>query len=232
MSRDPKSFVIAIDGPASSGKSTTAKLVAEKVGLVYLDTGAMYRAVALKIYRTGIELTDKASLKKLLDSTTVTQKILDGEIHFLLDGEDVTQEIRTPEISLWVGPVSELGIVRNHLVAWQREIGSQGGIVADGRDIGTVVFPDADLKVYLVADAHVRAIRRQRELAARGITQSVVEVEEAILNRDERDSTRDHSPLRKADDAVVLDTSHLTIGDQVERVLEMIRKISSNSGAK
>lgn len=161
MSRDPKSLVIAIDGPASSGKSTTAKRVADQLGLMYLDTGAMYRAVALKIYRSGIELTDKAALTKLLNTTTVTQKNFDGGVHFLLDGEDVTEEIRTPDISLWVGPVSEHGLVREHLVEWQG-IGKEGGIIADGRDIGTVVFPKADLKIYLIADAHVRAVRRQR----------------------------------------------------------------------
>ena len=122
MSRDTKTLVIAIDGPASSGKSTTAKLIAEKLGLMYLDTGAMYRAIALKIYLSGTELTDKAALTKLLNSTTVTQKNQKGEVHFLLDGNDVTEEIRTPEISLWVGPVSEHALVREYLVNWQREI--------------------------------------------------------------------------------------------------------------
>ena len=232
MSRDPKSLVIAIDGPASSGKSTTAKRVADQLGLMYLDTGAMYRAVALKIYRSGIELTDKAALTKLLNTTTVTQKNFDGGVHFLLDGEDVTEEIRTPDISLWVGPVSEHGLVREHLVEWQREIGKEGGIIADGRDIGTVVFPKADLKIYLIADAHVRAVRRQRELAARGVVQSVEEVEEAIVKRDNRDSTREHSPLKKAENAIELDTTHLTIGDQVDKVLGLIKKVTASADGK
>lgn len=224
-------WVIAIDGPASSGKSTTAKLIAEKLGLMYLDTGAMYRAVALKIYRSGIELTDKAALMKLLNTTTVVQKIDHGEVRFLLDGEDVSEEIRTPEISLWVGPVSEHALVREYLVNWQREIGKSGGIVADGRDIGTVVFPLADLKVFLIADSHVRAVRRQRELSARGISQTVEEVEEAIVKRDQRDSTREHSPLRKADGAVEIDTSQLTVGDQVDKVLSLVKKLK-HAGAK
>lgn len=227
MSRETKSLVIAIDGPASSGKSTTAKLIAEKLGLMYLDTGAMYRAIALKIYQSGTELTDKATLIKLLNSTTVTQKNKNGEVHFFLDDVDVTEEIRTPEISLWVGPVSEHALVREYLVNWQREIGKEGGIVADGRDIGTVVFPKADLKVYLVADSHIRAVRRQKELAARGIVQKVEEVEDAIVKRDHRDSNREHSPLRMAEDAVEIDTTHLTVGDQVERVLTLVKKLQT-----
>ena len=227
MSRDAKILVIAIDGPASSGKSTTAKLIAEKLGLMYLDTGAMYRAIALKIYQSGTELTDKSALTKLLNSTTVTQKNQNGEVHFLLDGSDVTEEIRTPEISLWVGPVSEHALVREYLVNWQREIGKSGGIVADGRDIGTVVFPNADLKVFLIADSHIRAVRRQKELAARGIVQKVEEVEDAIVKRDHRDSNREHSPLRMAGDAIEIDTTHLTVGDQVERVLALVKKLQT-----
>lgn len=225
MSRAVSDMIIALDGPAGSGKSTTAKLVAQKLGLMYLDTGAMYRAVALKVYRSGTELTDRVALTKLLDSTTVEQVMDDGHSKFLLDGEDVTEAIRTPDISLWVGPVSEHPLVREYLVAWQREIGKHGGLVADGRDIGTVVFPDATLKLYIEADVHTRAVRRQKELAARGILQSVEEVEDAIRARDLRDSTREHSPLKKASDAIELDTTHMTIGDQVERVLQLIAKL-------
>ncbi len=232
MSAEIKSLVVAIDGPASSGKSTTARLVAQKLGLMYLDTGAMYRAVALKIYRTGIELTDRVSLQKMLENTKVEQTSGPDGVHFLLDGEDVSEAIRTPDISLWVGPVSEHGMVREYLVAWQREIGKNGGIVADGRDIGTVVFPKAHVKVYLNADAHVRALRRQKELSARGIVQSVEEVEEAIVKRDHRDSTREHSPLSKAQDAVEIDTTHLTIGDQVERVLALVKKLAPTASMK
>ncbi|NUO18115.1 (d)CMP kinase [bacterium] len=228
MNSERTRLIIAIDGPASSGKSTTAKRVAEKLGLMYLDTGAMYRAVALKIYQSGTELTDRTALTKLLSSTTVTQKFESGEVRFLLDGKDVTEEIRTPEISLWVGPVSEHSLVREHLVGWQREIGKSGGLVADGRDIGTVVFPNADIKIFLVADSHVRAVRRQKELAARGIVQNVEEVEEALIKRDHRDSTREHSPLSMAPDAVEIDTTHLTIGDQVERVLSLVKKLQDS----
>lgn len=232
MNEVSKSLVVAIDGPASSGKSTTAKLVAQRLGFMYLDTGAMYRAVALKIYRSGIELTDRKALQELLEHTVVEQVSNSEGVHFLLDGEDVSDDIRTPEISLWVGPVSEHALIREKLVAWQREIGKRGGIVADGRDIGTVVFPDAGVKVYLSADPHVRALRRQKELTARGIVQSVEEVEQALVARDQRDSSREHSPLRKASDAVEIDTTHLTIGDQVDRVLALVKKHGTIATAK
>jgi CMP/dCMP kinase len=218
-------LIIAIDGPAGSGKSTTARLVAEKLGLMHLDTGAMYRAVALKMLKHGVELTDRDALQKLLDSTIVTQKETEEGQRILLDGADATEAIRTPEISLWVGPVSEHPVVRDHLVQWQRSIGKEGGVVLEGRDIGTVVFPEADLKIFLVADVHVRALRRQREMAARGIEQHIDDVEEALTTRDQRDSTREHSPLKKADDAVEIDTTHVTIGDQVAEIVKLAQKI-------
>ncbi|MBU0508876.1 (d)CMP kinase [bacterium] len=224
MSRS-SGLVIAIDGPASSGKSSTAKLVAQRLGYMHVDTGAMYRAVALKMLRCGIELTDAGKVAALLRATTVSQKEDRSQTRILLDDEDVTDEIRSPEVSLWVGPVSEDPSVREHLVGWQRELGKSGGIVLDGRDIGTVVFPDADVKIFLVADVKTRAKRRRKEMLGRGIEQSLDEVESAIRTRDDRDSTRAHSPLRKAQDAIELDTTHLTIGDQVEHVVEMARKV-------
>jgi cytidylate kinase len=218
-------LIIAIDGPAGSGKSTTARLVAEKLELLHLDTGAMYRAVALKMLKHGVELTDRDSLQKLLDSTIVAQKESEEGLRILLDGADVTEAIRTPEISLWVGPVSEHPVVREHLVEWQRSLAKEGGVVLEGRDIGTVVFPEADLKIFLVADVHVRALRRQKEMGARGIEQHIDDVEEALTTRDQRDSTREHSPLRKADDAVEIDTTHITIGDQVAEIVKLAQRI-------
>ncbi|MDD5087435.1 MAG: (d)CMP kinase [bacterium] len=220
-----RGLVIAVDGPASSGKSTTARLVAQRLGYMHVDTGAMYRAVALKMLRDGIELTDNDRVMKLLRSTEVSQIEKDSQARILLDGEDVTDEIRSPEVSLWVGPVSEDYRVREHLVEWQRRLGRQGGVVLDGRDIGTVVFPDADLKIFMKADVRTRAKRRRKEMMGRGIVQTLEEVESAIETRDTRDSSREHSPLRKADDAIELDTTHLTIGDQVQRVLELAKKI-------
>lgn len=196
---------------------------------MHIDTGAMYRAVALKMLKHGVELTDKEQLQKLLDSTKVTQTEGEGGLRILLDGTDVTNEIRTPEISLWVGPVSEHPVVREHLVEWQRALGQSGGVVLEGRDIGTVVFPDADLKIYLVADVHVRALRRRKEMLSRGIDQPVEEVESALAARDERDSTREHSPLRKADNAVEVDTTHMTIGDQVDAIVKLAAKIGAGT---
>jgi cytidylate kinase len=222
----PRGLIIAIDGVAGSGKSTTAKLVAKRLGYMHIDTGAMYRAVALKMLRVGLEPTDNGKIDDMLNSTHVGQKDTETQVHIFLDGRDVTEEIRTPEISLWVGPVSENPRVRTHLVRWQRELGQEGGVVLEGRDIGTVVFPDADLKVFMVADLKARAKRRRKEMLARGIEQSCAEVESALAARDERDSTREHSPLRKAPDAIELDTTDLTIGDQVDRVVALARKIS------
>jgi cytidylate kinase len=196
---------------------------------MHLDTGAMYRAVALKMLKKGVELTDSEQLQKLLDSTTVGQTEGEHGTRILLDSVDVTDEIRTPEISLWVGPVSEHPVVRDHLVDWQREIGKTGGLVLEGRDIGTVVFPKAELKVFLTADVHERAKRRFKEMKARGIEQDIKEVENALIERDRRDSTREHSPLRKAADAIEIDTTHLTIGDQVEKILQLAKKLSVSS---
>ena len=193
-----RGLIIALDGVASSGKSTTAKLVAQRLGYMHIDTGAMYRAVALKMLRCGVELTDNYSIDELLRTTVVSQREVESQVRILLDGLDVTDDIRTPEISLWVGPVSEHPRVREHLVRWQRELGFQGGVVLEGRDIGTVVFPDADLKVFMTADLRTRARRRRKEMLARGIDQPQPEVEAALEARDLRDSTREHSPLRKA----------------------------------
>jgi cytidylate kinase len=221
-----RGIIIAIDGVAGSGKSTTAKLVAKRLGYMHIDTGAMYRAVALKMLRVGLEPIDNGKIDEMLNTTHVGQKELEGQQHIYLDGQDVTEEIRTPEISLWVGPVSENARVRMHLVRWQRELGQSGGVVLEGRDIGTVVFPDADLKVFMVADLRTRAKRRRKEMLTRGIDQSLTEVEDALAARDERDSSREHSPLRKATDAIELDTTDLTIGDQVDRVVALARKVA------
>ena len=190
MSPGKRGLIIAIDGVAGSGKSTTAKLVASRLGYMHIDTGAMYRAVALKMLRCGVKVTDSEKIEDLLRNTTVTQKESDSQPRILLDGTDVTDEIRTPEISLWVGPVSENPLVRKYLVLWQRKLGKDGGVVLEGRDIGTVVFPDAELKIYMIADLKARAKRRRKEMLAKGIEQSPTEVENALTARDERDSTR------------------------------------------
>lgn len=218
-----RGLIVAIDGLAGSGKSTTAKLVAKRLRYMHIDTGAMYRAVALKMLRSGIEITDNAAIEEMLRNTTVAERETDGQTIMLLDGDNVTNEIRTPEISLWVGPVSEHALVREYLVKWQQELGKEGGVVLEGRDIGTVVFPDADLKVYMIADLKTRAKRRRKEMLTRGIDQPPTDVESALAARDVRDSTRQHSPLRKAKDAIEVDTTDMTIGDQVDRVLELAK---------
>jgi cytidylate kinase len=224
-----RGLIVAIDGPAGSGKSTTAKLVAKRLGYMHIDTGAMYRAVALKMLRAGIEINDTSAIEEMLRNTLVAEREQDGQTVVVLDGEEVTNEIRTPEISLWVGPVSENPTVREHLVNWQRNLGQDGGVVLEGRDIGSVVFPEADLKIYMVADLKTRAKRRRKEMLARGIDQPAVDVESALATRDERDSSRSHSPLQKAEDAVEIDTSDMTIGDQVDRVVELARKVEQSS---
>ncbi len=220
-------MIVAIDGPAGSGKSTTARRVADAVGWLYLDTGAMYRTVALAFLDRGIAFTDEAA-DGLLSSLNLDLRMgLDG-LQVMLDGQDVTDRIRTPEATEAASRVSTLPSVRHRLVEEQRRMARQQtadglGVVMEGRDIGTVVFPDADVKVYMVANPEARAERRHRELTDQGKTVSLDAVAEDIAERDARDATRAVSPLRQAEDAVVLDTTGLDISDQVERVVELIR---------
>ncbi|MFH1012113.1 MAG: (d)CMP kinase [bacterium] len=225
-------LVIAIDGPAGSGKSSTARLVAKTLGYRYLDTGAMYRAVALKMLERGIEPNDSKAIEELLRDVRIEQKEEGGKTLIFLDGRDVSDAIRTPEISLWVGPVSENPTVRQFLVALQREMGKKGGVVVEGRDIGTVVFPDAQLKIYLTADLNERARRRLRDLSAQGVGQTEDEVRQALAQRDERDSTRQHSPLQRVPDAVVVDTTDLTLEQQVEKIVDFARQREKSQKSK
>ncbi len=219
-----KKLVIAIDGPAGSGKSTTARLLAQRLGYVYLDTGAMYRAFTLKVLRKGLDIHDEEALARLARETEIRLEPSPQGVSVFLDGEDVTDKIRTPQIDRAISVVSQVKGVRERMVDLQREMGRQGGIVAEGRDIGTVVFPNADVKVFLVASPEARAERRLKDLKAQGIRLSKAEVLADILRRDKLDSTRAVSPLRKADDAFELDTSSLTIREQVEKILEWVEK--------
>ncbi|MEN3026156.1 MAG: (d)CMP kinase [Chlorobiota bacterium] len=218
-----RKLIIAIDGPAGAGKSTTARRVAELLGYFYVDTGAMYRAVTLAALRSGIPLTEE-SLQSLLPRVQIELRPSEQGQRTLLNGEDVTEQLRLPEITRWVSLVSSFPSVRRFLVELQRRLGEGGGVVMDGRDIGTVVFPNADVKVYLTASLDVRARRRLRELQAQGIAATESEVAEELARRDMLDSQRQDSPLMQAADAVVIDTSGLTIEEQTERVLELVRQ--------
>jgi cytidylate kinase len=209
--------VIAIDGPSGVGKSTAARRVAARLGWGYMDTGAMYRAVTLMLEREGISVEDGDALGRVLASMDYEQR---GESYFL-NGEDVSGPIRSPEVTGRVSKVSADASVREALVSMQRKLGRAGDWVVDGRDIGTVVFPDAKCKVFLVASPQARAQRRFLELQARGAPATLEGVLQDQARRDEYDSTRAASPLRRADDAVELDSSHLSAEEVVERILQI-----------
>jgi cytidylate kinase len=210
---------IAIDGPAAAGKSTTARGVARRLGLLYVDTGAMYRALAVKVLRLGLDPADAAQVATLLGDTTVSLEARGEEVAVLLDGEDVGGEIRNERVGAAASTIATHQAVRVFLVEQQRVLARGGGVVMEGRDIGTVVLPDADLKIYLVAGSGVRAARRRQELVERGTEVPIDEVRRMIEERDRRDQEREESPLKAAADAVTIDTSELTIEGQVEAVI-------------
>ena len=221
-----KKIVIAIDGYSSCGKSTMAKDLAREVGYIYVDTGAMYRAVALFAMRNGVfdadDNIDEARLKTLLPDVKLTFK-LNNETKLpevCLNGECVERDIRTLEVSQHVSPIAALPFVREKLVEQQQAMGKEKGIVMDGRDIGTVVFPDAELKIFVTASAEIRAQRRFKELEAKGMPANFDEILQNVEQRDYIDTHRETSPLRQADDALVLDNSHLTIADQKVWLME------------
>lgn len=215
-----KKIIIAIDGPAGSGKSTTARLVAQKLGYIYIDTGAMYRALTLKVIELGIDPNDESSIIKVAENTKIELLYENGNLKVILDGKDVSEKIRSPEVTSLVSIVSAHPKLRDIMVKKQRELGRNGGVVMDGRDIGTVVFPDADLKIFMTADVRERAKRRQKELKAQGFDVEIEKLIKEIEERDKFDSTREIGPLKKADDAIEIDTTNLTIDEQVEIVLK------------
>jgi CMP/dCMP kinase len=228
----PRELVIAIDGPAASGKSTTAKLVARKLEYMHVDTGAMYRAVTVKVLRAGLALDDRRGIGMLMESTHVELRRANGEMQVLLDGEDVSDEIRSVPVTRAVSAVSSLREVRQAMVREQRVLGREGGIVLEGRDIGTVVFPDADLKFFLVAGIEARARRRRLELAADGVDAELDALMREIEERDRKDSSRKESPLRKAEDAVEIDTSSMTIEEQVDMVVKVVKEKLGQTGER
>ncbi len=220
--RRARGLVIAVDGPSGAGKSTAAKALARALGYTFVDTGAMYRALAWKALRTGVSLDDEARLAGLLHDTRI--ELPNGGRGVSVDGADATEAIRTREVSAAASHVSVHPQVRREMVARQRQLGSQGGVVLDGRDIGSAVFPDAEMKFYLDADPRARAQRRHAELLRIGPCPSVAEIEREIRERDRKDMTRPDSPLVRAADAVLLDTTQLTPDGVVERMLKAIRQ--------
>jgi len=219
-----KGMIVAIDGPAGSGKSTTASMLAERLDLVYLDTGAMYRGVTHAVLESGIEPEDEEAVVKVAEGMELEFRSTDGGTALYIDGADVAKEIRSPDVSRFVSPVSRHPGVRRAMVRIQRSIARAGGVVAEGRDIGSVVFPYAHVKIFLVADIDARTERRKRQLHDMGVEQSLEEIRENIVRRDEIDSGRVHSPLLKPAGAVIVDTSALSIEQQVEIIQGEVRK--------
>lgn len=220
-SKSRKKIVIAIDGFSSCGKSTFAKMIAARLGYIFIDTGAMYRAVTLYALENGAiqnGMVNEQKLKELLDRIAIKFRFNPqrGASDIYVDGEWVEGKIRTIEVSNLVSAVSQIPEVRTKLVAMQQEMGRDKGVVMDGRDIGTVVFPDAELKLFMTADPHIRALRRYEELREKGDNVSLAEIEQNIIDRDRADQSRAISPLRQADDAVVLDNSYMTLEEQME----------------
>ena len=216
-------MVIAIDGPAGSGKSTTAKHAAEKLGFIHINTGAMYRGIALKCIQGKIDLNSSSEIDKILNQTKFEFGREGGSVLFM-DGVDISSEITSTQVTESVSKVSAIPMVREKLVQYQREMAGWLDVVLEGRDIGTVVFPDAEFKFFLIADIHERARRRKKEMETMGEIVSLTELTAELEERDRKDSTREHSPLIKAEDAVEIDTTGLSIAEQVNRIVEIVNK--------
>lgn len=216
------SFNIAIDGPAGAGKSTIARAVAAKLGYIYVDTGAMYRAMALHFIRRNIGAGDQAAIERAVQDADVSIRYEDGVQKVLLNGEDVSGLIRTEAVGNMASASSGYGAVREKLVALQKELASRENVVMDGRDIGTCVLPHADVKIYLTASSQVRAERRYKELLEKGQRADLREIEADIIKRDYQDMHRENSPLKQAEDAVLVDSSDMTLDQVVARFLEII----------
>ena len=216
---------IAIDGPAGAGKSSIAKALSKRLGYIYIDTGAMYRAVALFFLENNVADGTDSRIESLLDKLEISIKYEDGAQKVILNGEDVTGKLRLEEIGKLASKFSAIGIVREKLVALQRKLAQKENVVMDGRDIGTVVLPNADLKIYLSASSKVRAKRRYLELLEKGHTDlDINDIEDEIIKRDEADMNRKISPLKQADDAYYLDSSDITLEEVVSKILSMVKE--------
>lgn len=230
MSDTEQKIIIAVDGFSSCGKSTFAKAIARRLGYIFIDTGAMYRAVTLYALEHGAirsGIVDEEAVVRLLDQIAITFRFNPdrGASDIYVNGDLAEGKIRTIEVSNCVSRVSAIPEVRSKLVAMQQEMGRRKGVVMDGRDIGTVVFPHAEMKLFMTADPHVRALRRYDELRAKGDDVSLEQIEENVRSRDKADMSRAVSPLHQADDAIVLDNSHMTVDEQMEWFMEQLRRL-------
>jgi len=208
-----KKLIIAIDGPSGAGKSSVTKALADRLGYTHIDTGAMFRVVALFALRSGVEPGDAAALTTICGGLTIDFTVSAGVCRVLANGEDVTTAIRSPEISLQTSIVAAIPAVRSHLLSQQRRMGERGGVVLEGRDIGTVVFPDADIKFYLTASAEERGRRRFAELAAKGVRVTLEQTVAEVIQRDEQDMNREYAPLRRAVDAIEIDSTNVSLNE-------------------
>lgn len=216
-------MIVAIDGPAGTGKGTIASLISKRLGFTYIDTGAMYRCITLKMLNEGLKVTDDVSkIEDLLERTKIEFMNINEKQHVFLDDEDVTDEIRTPKVNAVVSPVSAIKEIRIKLVEMQRELGSDSDVVMEGRDITTVVFPNADVKIYLTASAGERAQRRYKEYVEKGIETTYEETLQSIIERDENDMNKEMGALKIAEDAVVIDSTFMSIEEVYEKVHELI----------
>ncbi len=220
---DQKKLIIAIDGPAASGKSTTAREVAKKLGYLYIDTGAMYRALTLEVLNRHISATDEEAIVKIAREIEILLVTNDDEPQTFLNGIDVSADIRLPKVTQIISTISAYKEIRQIMKVKQRELARHGGVVMDGRDIGTIVLPKADVKFFMQASVEERTRRRVKELNGKGIKVDRKKIQNDIIRRDSLDSSRDVAPLRLADDAFIIDTSIMSITDQVEKVLEIIK---------
>jgi cytidylate kinase len=218
-----KRLTIAIDGPSGAGKSTVARFLAKRLGYVYIDTGAMYRSVALRVKEKGISPEDELALNQLASSLHITFVTEGEQTRVCCDGEDITSAIRSPEISRLASSISKQKGVREALVQIQREMGKEGGVILEGRDIGTVVFPDADVKFYLDAKSDERVRRRYHEMVEKGVKVDFKETQEELIQRDHNDMHRIHSPLKKANDALFIDSTHRSVEEVVEEMVHMVK---------
>jgi cytidylate kinase len=219
-----KRLNIAIDGPAGAGKSTIAKMVSKKLNCIYVDTGAMYRAVALFFIKNGIASDDEKRIAKEIENIQVDIQFEAGDQKVLLNGKDVTEEIRAERVGNWASEISKYTLVREYLVKIQREVATKQDVVMDGRDIGTVVLPQANVKIYLTASSKVRAMRRYNELTQKGVFCDIHDIEQGIMERDAQDMNREISPLRQAKDAILIDSSNMTIDEVVEKIVSLARE--------